>query len=472
LKVDVGAPAGLKVTVMGLGINGGGLASARFFARRGAAVTVTDLRPAEALRESMEGLREFPVRYVLERHEEADFTGADLVIKNPAVTAASPFLAAARRHGVPIETDLSVFLTLTRNPILAVTGSKGKSTTASAMAFGLSRSHPETRLGGNITLSPLAFLEELPADAPVVLELSSWQLGDLRGRGLIRPEVSAFTVILPDHLDRYAGMAEYVADKKAIFEEQRPGQKAVFNLDDPWQGEFPSQTPAESFFYSRSPLPAGLRGAWSEGGKGFARLQTGDAPVMILDSLLLPGSHNLMNLLCAGLALRLFGVEERAVRMSLAEFPGVEHRLEMFRAWRGIRFYNDSAATIPHATVRALQALPPPVVLISGGTDKNIDFMPLSETARAPLATILIQGTGTAKMLPVLERQGVTWQGPYGSLQEAVEEAISRAAAAAARGGPVSILFSPGCTSFGMFANEFDRGRKFKQIVQSLTAKE
>ena len=217
MKIDVGAPAGMKVTVMGLGVNGGGLASARFFARRGAAVTVTDLRPAEALRESMDGLREFPVRYVLERHEEADFTGADLVIKNPAVTGASPYLEAARRHGVSIETDLSVFLTLTRNPILAVTGSKGKSTTASAMAFGLSRAYPDARLGGNITLSPLAFLEELPPAAPVVLELSSWQLGDLRGRGLLRPAVSVFTVILPDHLDRYAGMADYVADKKAIF---------------------------------------------------------------------------------------------------------------------------------------------------------------------------------------------------------------------------------------------------------------
>jgi UDP-N-acetylmuramoylalanine--D-glutamate ligase len=468
LKIDLGAPAGMKVTVMGLGINGGGLASARFFARRGAQVTVTDLRTADALRPSLEGLREFPVRYVLERHEEADFTGADLVIKNPAVTAASPYLAAARRRGVPVETDLSVFLTLTRNPILAVTGSKGKSTTASAIAFGLSRAHPGARLGGNITVSPLAFLEELPPDAPVVLELSSWQLGDLRGRGLLRPAVSAFTVILPDHMDRYAGMADYVADKKAIFEEQLPGQKAVFNLDDPWQKEFPTQTPAESYFYSCEVLPDGCRGAWSEGGKGFAWLGSGENPGTIVDALRIPGNHNLMNLLCAGLALRLFGVDERTVRSSLAEFPGVEHRLEMFREWKGIRFYNDSAATIPHATVSALKALPSPVVLIAGGTDKNIDFTPLAETARAPLATILLQGTGTEKMMKVLEGQGVGWRGPYGSLQEAVEEAIVRAGQAAG-GAPVSLLFSPGCTSFGMFQNEFDRGRRFKEIVQSLT---
>ena len=260
--------------------------------------------------------------------------------------------------------------------------------------------------------------------------------------GCSRPAVSAFTVILPDHLDRYAGMADYVADKKAIFEEQLPGQKAVFNLDDPWQKEFPTQTPAESFFYSREVLPDGCRGAWSEGGKGFARLGSGEKPGTIVDALRVPGNHNLMNLLCAGLALRLFGVDERTVRSSLAEFPGVEHRLEMFREWKGIRFYNDSAATIPHATVSALKALPSPVVLIAGGTDKNIDFTPLAETARAPLATILLKGTGTEKMMKVLEGQGVGWRGPYGSLQEAVEEAIARAAAGGRRGAGLSPLLT------------------------------
>ena len=471
MKIDLGSPAGMKVTVMGLGIHGGGLASALFFARRGARVTVTDLRPAATLRQSIESLRGFPVRYVLERHEEGDFTGADLVIKNPAVSAVSPFLLAARTRGVRVETDLSVFLTLARNPLLAVTGSKGKSTTASAMAFALARVFPESRIGGNITISPLAFLEELPADAPVVLELSSWQLGDLRGRGLLRPSVSAFTVILPDHLDKYAGMEEYVADKKAIFEEQEPGQKAVFNLDDPWQKDFPRQTRADSFFYSRSVLPEGCRGGWSEAGKGFLRLHPDDKPVTILDSTLLPGAHNVMNLLCAGVSLRLFGMAPETIRGALAEFPGVEHRMEMFRTWRGIRFYNDSAATIPHATVQALKSLPAPVVLIAGGTDKNIDFTPLGETARAPCATVLLEGTGTAKIRVVLDAQGVPYRGPFGSLPEAVEEAIARAEAAAGD-SPVSVLFSPGCTSFGMFQNEFDRGRKFKEVVLSLTAKE
>jgi UDP-N-acetylmuramoylalanine--D-glutamate ligase len=454
----------MRVTVMGLGIHGGGLASALFFARRGARVTVTDLRSPEILREPIAQLREHSIRYVLEKHEEADFAGADLVIKNPAVPPSSPFLQVARRAGVAVETDLSVFLSLARNPVLAVTGSKGKSTTASAIAFGLARVFPQARLGGNITVSPLSFLDDLAPGAPVVLELSSWQLGDLKGRGLLTPVVSAFTLILPDHLDKYAGMDDYVADKTAIFREQGPAQQAIFNLDDPWQQGFPAQTSARPFFYSAHALPEGKCGAWLEEAGGRSRLAPGGAEESILGAARIPGAHNRMNLLCAGLALRLFGVGAEVVRAALAEFPGVEHRLEMFLEWEGIRFYNDSAATIPHATVQALKALPDPIVLLTGGTDKNIDFSPLAETARTPRAIVLLAGTGTEKIRAVLDAQGARYEGPFASLGEAVDAGIARAQEARAGRG-VSLLFSPGCTSFGMFLNEFDRGRKFKETV-------
>jgi UDP-N-acetylmuramoylalanine--D-glutamate ligase len=462
------APRGMKVTVMGLGINGGGLASALFFARRGADVTVTDLRSERLLDEAIRQLQGLPVRYVLERHEEKDFETADLVIKNPAVAPGSPYLARAREHGVPVETDLSVFLSLARNPVLAVTGSKGKSTTASAAAFVLSRVDPRTKLGGNITVSPLSFLDGLPADAPVVLELSSWQLADLRGRGILRPEVSAFTVILPDHLDKYAGMPEYVEDKKVIFLEQEPGQKAIFNLDDPWQRGFPQETRAQSFFFSSRELPRGLGGGWLSGDEGRARRSPDEAAEVILASSLIPGAHNRRNLLCAGLMLFVRGVPASAAREGLACFPGIEHRLERFLSWNGMAFYNDSAATIPHATAEALRSLEAPVVLITGGTDKNIDFSPLRDVLGLPRAVVLLAGTGTDKIRPFLDERGVRYDGPFDTLRPAVEQAMSRAAALRT-GGEVSILFSPGCTSFGMFLNEFDRGRKFKEAVRELT---
>jgi len=466
LRIELRSIPGMKVTVMGLGISGGGVASALFFARHGAQVTVTDLRPERILRESMAQLREYPVRYVLERHDDADFAHADLVIKNPAVAPSSSFLQSARERGVAVETDLSVFLSIARNPILAVTGSKGKSTTASAIAFGLSRVFPGTRLGGNITVSPLAFLDELEPRLPVVLELSSWQLGDLKGRGLLRPAVSAFTVILPDHLDKYPGMAEYVADKRVLFQEQLPEQHAVFNLDDPWQKDFPRETRARALFYSHSPLAEELQGAWLENERGMARIAGNRAAREILASTPLQGLHNRMNLLCAGLALQLFGIKSQVVRKALAEFPGVEHRLELFLEWHGVRFFNDSAATIPHATMQALRSLPSPVVLITGGTDKNIDFAPLAEVARLPRAIVLLQGTGTEKIRSVLDSLGVAYEGPFATLEDAVKTGMARASQC---GAGSSILFSPGCTSFGMFLNEFDRGRKFKETVAALT---
>jgi UDP-N-acetylmuramoylalanine--D-glutamate ligase len=471
LKVDLHHLSGARVTVMGLGIHGGGLESARFFARRGARVTVTDLRPEKILASAMDQLREFDIRYVLERHDEGDFAGADLVIKNPAVSPASPYLGKARECGVPIETDLSVFFALASNPVLAVTGSKGKSTTASAMAFALSRVNPRTRLGGNITVSPLSFLDDLSADAPVVLELSSWQLGDLKGRGLLKPAVSVVTVILPDHLDKYAGMDDYVADKKAIFQEQDPGQKAVFNLDDPWQRNFPRETRAAPFFFSRQALPRELHGAWIEGDAGMARIAPGAAPEVILTTSLLPGAHNTQNLLCAGLALLLYGVPAATVCEGLAQFPGVEHRLELFMTWNDVRIYNDSAATIPDAVVAAVKAVQGPVVLLTGGTDKNIDFSPLRDVVKIPRNIVLLSGTGTDKIMVLLKEAGVVPDGPYDNLRDALVKALARALEARDEAG-ASLLFSPGCTSFGMFLNEFDRGRKFKDLAAALTAAE
>ncbi len=458
----------MKVTVMGLGLNGGGLASARYFAHHGARVTVTDLRSPELLEDSIQQLSGLTVRYVLEKHDEQDFAGADLVIKNPAVPPGSSFLAAARARGVPIETDLSIFLSMAKNPVIGVTGSKGKSTTASAIAFGLARVDPGTVLAGNITVSPLDFVDGMDPGSPVVLELSSWQLGDLRGRGILRPAISAFTVILPDHLDRYMGMGDYIADKKVLFQEQAPDQKAVFNLDDPWQHDFARETRAQPFFYSASDLPDGLRGAWLEGEKGTVRLSpVGGDEKTVLSGKRLPGTHNAINLLCAGLVLRIYGVKAEVARKALAEFPGVEHRLEMFRQWKRLRFYNDSAATIPQATVQAVKSVEPPVVLVMGGTDKNIDFSPLAEIARAPRALVLLAGSGTEKIRALLDSEGISYEGPFGDLASAVDTAITIAG-----GGeePAAVLFSPGCTSFGMFRNEFDRGARFKQAVLEATS--
>ena len=208
---------GKKITIMGLGLNGGGQAAVRFFLKHGAFLTVTDMKTEEELSPTLRALEKDIQKYrdnitfVLGRHDIQDFSQADVVIKNPGVKIqGNKYLAAAKA----IETDISVFLKFTQAPIIAVTGSKGKSSTVSAIHYGLQNAGFKTFLGGNITVSPLTFLEETDKNTPVVLELSSWQLADLRGRGLLKPFIALLTLIVPDHQNWYGSMESYVADKK------------------------------------------------------------------------------------------------------------------------------------------------------------------------------------------------------------------------------------------------------------------
>ena len=470
---------GLKVTVMGLGLHGGGLTCARFLARRGARVTVTDNRQDPGVFAAvLPELAALGVRTVLGRHDEEDFRDAELVIKNPAVPPSSPFLALARERGVPVETDLSLFLRLCSNPLVAVTGSKGKSTAAAAAHFCLLARHPGARLGGNISVSPLSFLEELGPEDPVVLELSSWQLGDLRGRGLLDPRVAVVTTILRDHQDKYPDMEAYVADKAVLLEGQSPEHFAVLGYGDPWQERFAERTRARVRWVSDRPLPGTSEGAYLEAELGWVR-EGGRRVAILGPELAVAGAHNRRNLLAAGLAAYLFGQDAPSISRRLGEFPGLEHRLELVRELRGVRFYNDSAATIPEAAAAALESLPPPVFLITGGTDKKLDFRPLAEAIQRAAGVYLLAGSGSDKLQALLETRGSSWEGPFDSL----EQALSRAAAAAARAsGPAggtalhgsaaqrgsAVLLSPGCASFEMFLNEFDRGRRFKALVLAL----
>jgi UDP-N-acetylmuramoylalanine--D-glutamate ligase len=456
----------LRVTVMGLGLHGGGLASALFFARHGARVTVTDNRDnPEVFAPVLPRLEEAGIRTVLGRHEQRDFIQSDLIIKNPAVPSSSPFLQTAVEHGLRIETDLSVFLQLCGNPLIAVTGSKGKSTTASAIHSCLLSEHPGARLGGNITVSPLTFLDEIDSVAPVVLELSSWQLADVRGRDLPAPLVSVVTVILPDHLDRYPNMDSYIADKKTIFLSQTADQYALFNFQDPLQKGFDKETGAQARFFSTTPLPPGLEGAYllERGAIIREEAQEGGREISLeLDPIKLPGAHNRLNLLSAALACRCFGMPVRRIAPAMRAFPGIEHRLELVAEINGVRYYNDSAATIPQATVAALESLTPPLHLIAGGTDKQLDFQPLLESIHRAERIILLRGSATEKMMALFDRHAVAYEGPFDTLGETV----SHAARGAAPG--TAVLFSPGCASFELFLNEFDRGRTFKRLVAEL----
>lgn len=485
---------GKRVTVMGLGLHGGGVASARFFAKAGAEVTVTDLRGPEILEPAMRQLEGLRVRYVLGAHREEDFADADIVIKNPAVRRDSPFLRLARR----VETDISIFLRYSKSPLIAVTGSKGKSTVASAIWHVLSKHYEHALLGGNITVSPLDFLDQTTPDTPVVLELSSWQLGDLHGMGILKPVVAVITAIFPDHLNYYSSMEAYVADKRVIYESQDKNCYTVCCADQEWGLSFAKETRALVLWYTERTLPAltegEMLGGWlglsNDGGPaatkdsdlpqsgaeartlfgtealaGWGKFSLhGPKELLVPPSVLVPGLHQKKNLLAAAVALHAFGLPSQAIASALGTFPGVPHRLEFVARVRGVSWYNDSAATIPDAAIAAIESFSAPILLIAGGSDKMSDFSAFVRKARTLKSIILLAGSGTDRIVPLLVEHHIAYGGPFRSMGEAVDAADS-----IAQEGDI-VLLSPGCASFGMFRHEFERGDIFKKEVARLAA--
>jgi UDP-N-acetylmuramoylalanine--D-glutamate ligase len=452
---------GRKVTIMGLGLNGGGLASTLYFARRGAEVTVTDLRTEDVLGPSMNELAGVPVRYVLGRHDEADFRDADIVVKNPAVRQGNPYIALARR----VETDLSIFLSSLDNPVYAITGSKGKSTTATALHHILRSVDPRARLGGNITISPLTFLDDLSPGAPVVLELSSWQLADLKGRGVLKPSVATVTNLLWDHMNSYPDQEAYAADKAVVFEGLGPDAWTLLPSDGPWGPWFASRTPGKVAWIGRGPVEGSGTarfsvdegaGRWTDAGGRERRA------LLLPGTLAVPGQPFRHNCLGAAALAVLTGVDPDAVAPALASFAGVEHRLERVAVKAGIAYYNDTTATIPEAAAASATSFDVPVHWIAGGTDKNLDLAAFETLDRPPASLTLLRGTATDRMLPVFRAKGWTWQGPFDTLDAAFAAARSRA-----QSGEV-VLFSPGATSFELFKNEFYRGQAFRDLVAAL----
>ena len=456
---------GLRVTVMGLGLHGGGLASAKFLAQNGAEVCVTDLRSEDLLAPSIRALEGLPIRFVLGTHEAEDFGTADLVIKNPAVRRQNPFLQMARR----IATDISLFLELFPGPVLGITGSKGKSSTASALAHGLSRFYPGTRLGGNITRSPLTFLDEVSINAdecPVVLELSSFQLGDFQLTGTkFAPRVAILTNIHRDHQDYYPDMEAYVADKELIFRGQTKGNLCILNGDQAlYAKRFAKRAPEGSatWFASAKPDPPRQTRLWLDGGNAWYQAADGRSQMLFSGNLRVPGDHQRMNLLMAGGAMVAFGISPDKIHDAIVDYPGIPHRMEYCGEIDGVRIYNDSAATIPEAVAAAVESFAESVHVIAGGTNKNLDFAPFGRVADGAASISLLEGTALEGILAEIGRSGKL-TGNFSSLEACLDAALSRA-----KQGEVVVL-SPGCASFGMFLNEFDRGDRFRALVQSRT---
>ena len=503
---------GKKITVMGLGLNGGGEACVRFFLRHGAFVTITDMKTSEQLAPTIKRLNSDPdldkdrFTYVLGEHRIEDFAEADCVIKNPGVKIqGNKYLAAAKR----IESDISIFLHFTKAPIIAVTGSKGKSSTVSALDFSLRNAGYKSFLGGNITVSPLTFLERTDGTTPVVLELSSWQLADLRGRKALKPKIAIITKIMPDHQNWYGSMESYVNDKKLIYADQGPEDYTILDFDEDdylkdcrspepgckcWGDVFAKETKGTVLRYSKFQLPKNVFGAYQAKEDrttvGYVQLPGDSEGRKVMGQLQVPGEHMKTNVLNAALALSLMNVAPEQILSIVGIWKGITHRLERFHEWQSpesgikVSFYNDSCATVPEAAAAASQAFARKVILLTGGTDKNLNFEPLAKVLRGeggaeakyqPLQTYLLAGSGTDKLLARLA-DPKQCLGPFESLEIMLgvlkanlqNPSADRVYKFYPDDDPIPVVFSPGATSFGMFSNEFDRGNKFKDAVKQI----
>ena len=451
-----------RVTVVGLGTEGVDLV--RFLHQRGARITVSDAKPAEALAARLEQIAGIPVHLSLGTNDAKDIVTAHTIFVSQSVPLDLPALVEARARGVPISSMFKLFVELCPGPIVAITGSSGKSTTTSLTGEMFRRDGKPYFVGGNIGVGLLTHLDEIASDTSVILEVSHTQLQLLPERG---PHVACVLNITPNHLDRFT-WDQYWHLKANTFHGQTSDDYAVLGYDDPVASALAGIAGSQVLYFSlRRDIPGD--GAFLREGWIVFRWRDRQQRLFPVESLRLRGRHNWANAAAAAVVARLGGVSAAAIARAVAEFQGVPHRLELVARVNDVDYYNDSIATTPERTLAALRSFGQPLVLLLGGRDKHL---PLEEMAReacrrcravvffgesGPLLEEAVQQAAAAR--PPNQRPQLV---RVAGLAEAVEESH-----AMARPGD-AVLLSPACTSFDAYENFEERGAHFRRLVLAL----
>jgi UDP-N-acetylmuramoylalanine--D-glutamate ligase len=460
--------AGARVTVMGLARSG--VAACRLLQAAGARVTVADRKEPAELTSVLDAVDRDHVGVTVGAQYESSLDEADLVVISPGVPYRLASLETVRRRGVKVISELELASQFLRSPLLAVTGTNGKSTTVTLIGKFLAESGKRAFVGGNlgIALSEAA-AEDLRADQAgkpspfdyLVVEVSSFQLETI---DRFHPWIAALLNVTVDHQDRYESLDEYVAAKQRIFENQTSSDFALFNLDDDRVASLRQGVRAKRLGFTRRPtLGADMDGGTYLEGDRIVTTVTGIRQEICRRSeIRIIGNHNVENVMAAATYALLCGCPLDAIRRVLATFPGLEHALEIVRERRGVRFVNDSKGTNVDATLKALESIDHPIWLIAGGRDKGGDFSRLAQAVGRRVKRVILIGEAA----PLLRR---AWEGVATMIEAAtLREAVEYAAQGAVQGDVV--LLSPACASFDMFADYQDRGRQFKALVDALPA--
>ncbi len=454
--------AGLKgksVAVIGVGVSNTPLI--KILLRAGISVTACDKRRREDFGGQIEALESLGATVYLGEDYLNHLRGQDVIFRTPGMRPDLPQLTAAVERGSVLTSEMEVFFQVCPCPILGVTGSDGKTTTTTIIAELLKATGKTVHLGGNIgkPLLPDVVMME-PSDLAVV-ELSSFQLMTMDRS----PHIAVVTNLAPNHLDVHKSMGEYISAKENIFTHQGPEDRVILNADNDITRAFAAGAPGRVTLFSRREDP--------EGDSVFLRddaiwLRAGGEERKVLSrrEILLPGDHNVENYMAAIAAVRDF-VPAEVIRSFASKFSGVEHRIELVRNLKGVRYYNDSIASSPTRTMAGLKCFPEKVILIAGGYDKHIPFDDLGPAIVQHVKRLILTGDTSSKIRAAVENapgygQGTPVIEEYHDFRDAVI-----AAHRAAETGDV-VLLSPACASFDKFRNFMERGDTFKKIIREL----
>jgi len=479
--------SGLRILVIGLGQEGQALVT--YLAGHGLSVTATDLKTSEQLGDQVDALEKVGAALVLGEHPTSLLDKADFLFVSPGVPLETPIVAEARLRHLPLSTESRLFCHLCPAPIIAITGSSGKTTTATILSKIMETAGRNTWLGGNIGRPLIAEVDQIKPNDVVVVELSSFQLEYFHARlnqavdldnmpganppqlaALLdswSPAIGAILNITPNHLDRHPSMKHYVRAKRAIIDYQPDDGVLILNLDNDMTRTIGNQFGTKVRWFSTEahmPNGAGLAGDM------LVLLDHKNRPQSVADrrDIKLRGVHNLYNILAACLVAGAAGASTEAMRQVITTFPGVKHRLQLVRELEGVAYYDDSIATTPERLIAALRAFNEPVVLLAGGRDKHLPWDEAAWLMLHKVTNVILFGEAATTIAEVIDRVRQNSVDVKMKVHRCLdlEEAVSTAAKVAGRGQVV--LLSPGCASFDAFRNFAERGDRFKELVLQL----
>lgn len=463
MKPDYSQFNNKEIVILGFGIEG--KSSASFLISHKAKVTVYDKRSLSDFDATeIKNLEDKGVKFIF--GSIPDLTEFDLIIRSPGIPLNLPQLQSINSEKITSNTKL--FFDLCPCPIIGITGTKGKGTTSSLIYEMLKADGRDAYIGGNIGTPPIDFIESLTRESIAVLELSSFQLADL-GKSSSdakamagKPHIAVILMLTAEHLDYHRDIAEYVESKRNLIRFQSSENFAVLNHDYPASNESDVHTDGKVYFTSREDEVE--QGCFVKGDDIIIRQNGVDTKLIKTDDILLPGRHNLENVCAATMAAVLAGVSQAKIVSILKQFKGLEHRLDLVRTVKGVRFYDDSFSTTPETAQAAIEAFEEPEILILGGSSKNSDFSKLGELIGKTENIKAIIGVG--QEWPEIKKHINDWHFQIVEGLETMEQVVSKAFEIAETGDVV--ILSPACASFDQYKDYKDRGNQFKKAVNAL----